>query len=80
MGSDAAKVQGNGGKLSGAQVEPIRRHATLAGVAPAVWQPLVVDHRKEPPTVVLDRHRAAVEGVMAALAAGDVDASASAPR
>ena len=81
VGNDAAKVQGSGGKLSGAQVDAIRRHATLAGVAPAAWQPLVVDHRKEPPTVVLDRHRAAVEALMAALAAGgDAVASASAPR
>jgi hypothetical protein len=80
VGSDAAKVQSSGGKLHGPQVEPIRRHATLAGVAPAAWQPLVVDLGKEPATVVLDRNRAAVEGVMAAIAAGEVEGRVSAPR
>lgn len=81
VGNDAAKVQGSGGKLSGAQVEPIRRHATLAGVAPALWQPLAADLGKEPPTVVLERHRAALERLVAALAAGDDAGSrAAAPR
>lgn len=80
VGMDAALVQGNRGELSGSQVEPIRRHATLAGVAPAAWQPLVVDHRNEPATVVLDRHRVAVDGLIAALAAGESDARASTPR
>ena len=81
VGNDAAKIQGSDGKLSGAQVDAIRRHATLAAIAPAAWQPLVVDHRREPPTVVLDRHRAAVDALTAALAAADdIEASASAPR
>jgi len=80
VGMDAALVQGNRGELSGPQVEPIRRHATLAGVPPAAWQPLVADRRNEPATVVLDRHRVAVKDLLAAIAAGEVDARAATPR
>lgn len=77
VGNDAAKVEGSGGKLSGAQVEAIHRHATLAGIAPAAWQALLIDHRNLLPTAVIERHRAAVEALRAALAAED---GAAAPR
>ena len=81
VGNDAAKVQGSGGKMSGAQVDAIRRHATLAGITPSAWQPLVVDHRREAPAAVLDRHRSAVDALTAALSADDALASpASSPR
>ncbi|HEY2560856.1 MAG TPA: hypothetical protein VGI48_14220 [Caldimonas sp.] len=71
VGGEAARVQSSGGRLSGPSVEAIRRHATLAGIAPAAWQPLAVDHSGEPQAAVLERHRAAVAGVMAAIAAQD---------
>jgi hypothetical protein len=76
VGGEAAKVQGSNGKFSEPPVETIRRHATLAGVAPAAWQPLAVDHTGEPPATVLERYGAALDGVMAALAADDARASA----
>src|SRR4051812_38898815 len=71
VGGEAAKVQSSGGRFSQPAVESIRRHATLAGVAPEVWQPLAVDHGGEAQAIVLERHRAAVAGAMAALAAQD---------
>jgi hypothetical protein len=80
VGSNAAMVEGSRGQLSSPQVASIHRHATLAGVAPAAWQPLVVDHGRAAPAAVLDQHRLAVAGVMAAIVAGEAEASASAPR
>ncbi|HEX4233043.1 MAG TPA: hypothetical protein VH041_01940 [Caldimonas sp.] len=81
VGGEAARVEGSGGRLSGPSVEAIRRHATLAGIAPAVWQPLAVDRSRAPQAAVLEGHRAAVAGVMAALAAQDAaDAHTSAQR
>ena len=80
VGSDAAKVPGSGGALGAPQVESIRRHATLAGVAPAAWQPLVVDTGTEPAPQALARHRAAVERLLAALAASGGEPGAAAPR
>ncbi len=80
VGSNAAMVEGSRGQLSSPQVASIHRHATLAGVAPAAWQPLVVDRGSAAPAAVLDQHRLAVAGVMAAIVAGEAGASASAPR
>jgi hypothetical protein len=81
VGGEAARVESSGGKLSGPSVEAIRRHATLAGIAPAAWQPLAVDRSGAPQATVLEQHRAAVAGVMAALAAQDAaDARTSAQR
>jgi hypothetical protein len=71
VGGEAAKVQSSGGRFSQPAVESIRRHATLAGLAPDAWQQLAVDPGGEPQAIVLKRHRAAVEGVIAALAAQD---------
>ncbi|HEY2187228.1 MAG TPA: hypothetical protein VGH48_01545 [Caldimonas sp.] len=81
VGGEAARVESSGGKLSGPSVEAIRRHATLAGIAPAVWQPLAVDRSGAPQASVLEGHRVAIAGVMAALAAEDAaDARAPAER
>jgi hypothetical protein len=80
VGSDAAKVQSSGGALGAPQVASIRRHATLAGVAPAAWRPLVVDTAKMSAPAALEQHRLAVEGLLAALAAAPVAGGAPAPR
>ena len=81
VGSDAAKVQSSRGKLTGLQVEPIRRHATLAGIDAAVWQPLVADRAGTAPAEVVERHRAALAALTSALAARDAaDAPTAAPR
>ena len=76
VGADAATVDGSNGKLAQPSVEAIRRHATLAGVDAAAWQPLVVDPRGVAPDVVVARQHAAVETVLRALAARDTDDAA----
>ena len=73
VGADAATVEGTAGKLADPSIEAIRRHATLAGVEAATWQPLVADPRGVAPDVVVARHRAAVESVLGALAARDAE-------
>ena len=80
VGGNAALVEGSRGERSAPQVSSIRRHATLAGVAPAAWQPLVADQGGSAPAAVLEQHRRAVAAVMAAIAAEEVEARASAPR
>jgi hypothetical protein len=73
-------VESSRGERSAPQVTSIRRHATLARVAPAAWQPLVADAASAAPAAVLDQHRRAVAGLMAAIAAGEAEPSASMPR
>jgi hypothetical protein len=76
VGADTATVEGSNGKLAQPSVEAIRRHATLAGVAAATWQPLVVDPGGVAADVVVARQRTAVETVLSALAARDADDAA----
>jgi len=63
VGTEAAKIESSGGKFALAPATPIRRHATLAGIAPALWQPLAADARGETPAQVLARYRAAVNAL-----------------
>jgi hypothetical protein len=80
VGGEAAKVQSSGGSFSQPPVETIRRHATLAGIDPAVWQPLV-EVASAAPSAAVERQRAAVERVVSALAARDgADARTSSSR
>jgi hypothetical protein len=80
VGSEAAKVESSGGKFALAPATLIRRHATLAGVAPHLWQPLAADARDETPAQILARYRAALGGLGADLAQRDADdARAPAP-
>ena len=58
VGNDAAKVQGSSGKRAARRSTRSAAMRRSPGIAPAAWQPLAIDHRREPPTVVLDRHRA----------------------
>ena len=76
VGADAAMVESSSGKLAEPSVERIRRHATLAGIESAAWQPLVADSRGVPPDVVVARHRTAVEAILSTLAARDADDAA----
>ena len=75
VGAEAAKIESSGGKFALAPATPIRRHATLAGVAPALWQPLAADARGETPDQVLARYRAALNALAADLATSDADDS-----
>jgi len=75
VGTEAARIESSGGKFTLAPATPIRRHATLAGIAPALWQPLAADARGETPAQVLERYRAGLSALGADLANRDVDES-----
>ena len=70
VGAETAKVESSGGKLALPPAALIRRHATLAGVAPSLWQPLAADVRGASADQVLARHRAALDSLAAGLATG----------
>jgi hypothetical protein len=67
VGAEAAKIESSGGEFALAPATLIRRHATLAGVAPALWQPLAADAQGETPDRVLARYRGAVNALAVAL-------------
>jgi len=73
VGAEAAKVESSGGKFALPPETLIRRHATLAGVAPALWQPLAAGVRGETPDQVLARYRSALNAMLTGLATRDAD-------
>ena len=74
VGAEAAKVESSRGKFAAlAPATLIRRHATLAGVAPALWQPLAADARGESPGQVLERYHAALNARGTDLATRDAN-------
>lgn len=73
VGLESAKIESNGGELALAPAAQIRRHATLAGIAPALWQPLAADARGETPAQILERYRAALNALGADLANRDAN-------
>ena len=77
VGGEAARVEGSGGKFALPPATLIRRHATLAGVAPALWQPLATEARGETPEHVLARYRSAVNSLAVALVGGDANNASS---
>jgi len=68
VGAASATIESTGGQLSPQPVSEVRREATLAAVPAAAWQPLVQDPHGVSPAVVLERHRAALDGLLAELA------------
>ena len=79
VGAEAARIESSGGKFALAPATLIRRHATLAGVAPALWQPLAADVRGETPDQVLARYRAAVNALAVGLTTGEASNTPSPP-
>jgi hypothetical protein len=79
LGGEASTVESSAGKLTQPPVTLIRRHATLAGVAPELWLPLATGPRGEAPAQVLTRYRSSLNALAADLAARDSGAAASAP-
>jgi len=73
VGAEAAKIESSGGKFALPSETLIRRHATLAGVAPALWRPLADDARGVAPEQVLARYRAALDAIVVGLATKDAD-------
>ena len=58
LGTEAARIQSSGGALSLPPRAQIRRHATLAGIPPVLWEPLAAAPRYgEQPGEVLARYR-----------------------
>ena len=78
VGAEAETVESSGGRLTDPPGMEISRHATLAGIPAAAWQPLVRDERGTSPQLVLEHHRVALEGLMIELA-DDKAAHATAP-
>lgn len=72
LGGEAAKVEDSGGAMALPPGTLIARHATLAGIGPALWRPLVERPRAgEAPHQVLQRYRAALQQLQAAVDAQD---------
>jgi hypothetical protein len=68
VGTEAARIMTTGGEISLPPAKKISRHATLAGIAPALWQPLARMPRDETPAQVQARYRDALNALVAALA------------
>ena len=79
VGGEMARVDDSGGQYALPPATPIRRHAVLAGIDAAVWQPLIVEPRDETPAQVVQRYRHAVDALAAEVARMD-DADAAAKR
>lgn len=68
LGTEAARIEGSGGRMSLPPAALIRRHAILAGIAPALWQPLADPPRAgETPAQVLARYKASLNALAATL-------------
>lgn len=65
LGGEMARVDSSGGRFALPPATPIRRHAVLAGIDSAAWQPLIVEPRDETPAQVVQRYRAAVDALAA---------------
>jgi hypothetical protein len=58
LGSEFARIEGTGGSISLPPRSHIRRHATISGIPPALWEPLAAAPGfKEQPGQVLARYR-----------------------
>jgi hypothetical protein len=78
VGAEMARVEDSGGQFALPPATPIRRHAVLAGIDAAVWQPLVVEPRDETPAQVVLRYRRAVDALAAEVTR--LDAATAPPR
>jgi hypothetical protein len=78
VGGEMARVDDSGGQFALPPATLIRRHAVLAGIDPAVWQPLLVEPRGEPPAQTVQRYRRSVDALAAE--AARADAATPAPR
>jgi hypothetical protein len=63
LGGEMARVDDSDGRFALPPATPIRRHAVLAGIDGAVWQPLIVEPRDETPAQVVQRYRRAVDAL-----------------
>ena len=71
IGIESARIEATGGEHSLPPAALIRRHATLAGIEPALWQPLADEPVVEVPEQRTQRYRAAVQALASVLAQQD---------
>jgi hypothetical protein len=70
LGTESARIEGSKGALSLPPRAQIRRHATVAGIAPALWEPLAANpHFREQPAEVVARYRSGLTALSATLSA-----------
>ncbi len=68
IGGEAARIDDTGGRFSLPPASRIVRHATLAGIEPALWQPLAAAPQPgETPEQVVQRYHAALQALASAL-------------
>lgn len=75
LGGEAAKIDDSGGQFSLPPTTLILRHATLAGIEPALWQPLAAPPRDETPQQVVQRYHAALQALADAVVRQDAPAN-----
>jgi hypothetical protein len=71
IGIESARIDATGGEHSLPPAALIRRHATLAGIEPALWQPLAAAPLGESAAQRTQRYRDAVQALARALAQQD---------
>jgi hypothetical protein len=68
LGTEFARIESSGGTLSLPPYEPIRRHATLAGIIPSLWTPLAAAPQVgEQPMEVQTRYKQGIRALMESL-------------
>ncbi len=68
LGTEGARIEGSGGRMSLPPAALIRRHAMLAGIAPALWEPLTQEPQaNEAPAQVVARYKASLNALAATL-------------
>lgn len=71
IGMETARIEATQGEQSAPPATLIRRHAALAGIEPALWQPLAAAPADATPALRMQRYRAAVQALAGALAQQD---------
>jgi hypothetical protein len=72
IGIESARIEATGGEHSLPPAALLRRHATLAGIEPTLWQALAAAPAGERPEQRQQRYRVAVQALAAALARQDM--------
>lgn len=74
IGIESARIEASSGAHSLPPASLIRRHATLAGIDAALWQPLAAAPAGQPPALWQQHYRDAVQALATALAQQDTSA------
>ena len=67
VGTASARVEMSAGAAASPETLLIRRHASAAGIAPALWKPLASPPGLETPAQIVARYRAGLEALDASL-------------